>query len=128
MVVDTSALLAIFFAEPHGEWVAARLAEHASELRMSTVNLTETLIRVRDRQPRDFGEIEAQLLGSGIRFIPPDVQQARIAAEARLRYPLNLGDCFAYALASVEDCPILALDGDFRSTDRPVLSPNPSSL
>lgn len=25
MVVDTSALLALFFAEPHGEWVAEQL-------------------------------------------------------------------------------------------------------
>ena len=90
---------------------------------MSTVNLTETLIRVRDRQPESFEQIETELLNSGIRFVPPDVQQARIAAEARLRYPLNLGDCFAYALAVVEDLPILALDRDFRSSDRPVVSP-----
>lgn len=123
MVVDTSVLLAIFFAEPFGEWAAARLAENAGELRMSTVNLTETLIRVRDRQPHLFEKIEEELLNSGIRFIPPDVQQARIAAEARLRYPLNLGDCFAYALATVEDLPILAIDRDFRSVDRPVVSP-----
>ena len=126
MVIDTSALLAIFFAEPYGEWAAARLSERAEELCMSTVNLTETLIRVRDRQPRLFEKIEAELLSSGIRFVPPDVRQARIAAEARLRYPLNLGDCFAYALATVEDLPILALDGDFRSTDRPVVHPEAS--
>jgi ribonuclease VapC len=125
MVVDTSALLAVFFAEPEGEWVTARLAEHAGELRMSTVNLTETLIRVRDRRPQHYESVEAELLGSGIRFMPPDVEQARIAAEARLRYPLNLGDCFAYALATVENCPILALDRDFRSVDRPVLCPKP---
>jgi ribonuclease VapC len=123
MVVDTSALLAIFFAEPFGDWAAARLAEHAGDLCMSTVNLTETLIRVRDRQPQAFEQIEAELLNSGIRFVPPDVQQARIAAEARVQYPLNLGDCFAYALAVVEDLPILALDRDFRSTGRPVVSP-----
>jgi ribonuclease VapC len=123
MVVDTSALLAVFFAEPDGEWVAARLAEHAGELRMSTVNLTETLIRVRDQRPQHYESVEAELLESGIRFVPPDVEQARIAAEARLRYPLNLGDCFAYALATVENCPILALDRDFRSVDRPVLCP-----
>jgi uncharacterized protein with PIN domain len=43
MVVDTSVLLAIFFAEPFGEWAAARLGEHAGHLCMSTVNLTETL-------------------------------------------------------------------------------------
>jgi ribonuclease VapC len=123
VVVDTSALLAIFFAEPFGNWAAARLAECAGELCMSTVNLTETLIRIRDRQPHLFETIEAELLSSGIRFVPPDVRQARIAAEARLRYPLNLGDCFAYALAAVEDLPILALDRDFRSVDRPVVSP-----
>lgn len=123
MVVDTSALLAVFFAEPEGPWIADQLAKHAMELRMSTVNLTETLIRVRDRQPKLYAEVEAELLRSGIRFVPPDVQQARIAAEARLRYPLNLGDCFAYALATVEDCPILAKDSDFKNVDRPVLLP-----
>jgi ribonuclease VapC len=123
MVVDTSVLLAVFFAEPAGDWAAKQLVEHASELRMSTVNLTETLIRVRDRQPQLYETIETELLTSGIRFVPPDVEQAKIAAEARLRYPLNLGDCFAYALAVVEDCPILALDSDFRAVDRPVLRP-----
>lgn len=90
---------------------------------MSTVNLAETLIRLRDRQPNLYEQLEAQLLGSGIRFIAPDEQQARIVAEARFRYPLNLGDCFAYALAAVEDCSILALDRDFRNVDRPVLLP-----
>ena len=68
-------------------------------------------------------KIEAEILESGIRFVPPDVRQARIVAEARLRYPLNLGDCFAYALAVTEDCPLLAIDSDFRNVDRIVLSP-----
>jgi ribonuclease VapC len=123
VVVDTSVLLAIFFAEPNAEWAAARLAENAGALYMSTVNLTETLIRVRDQRPDSFAQIEEELLNSAIRFVPPDVQQARIAAEARLRYPLNLGDCFAYALATVEDLPILAIDRDFRSVDRPIVQP-----
>ncbi len=123
MVVDTSALLAIFFAEPHAEWAVAQMEEHAADLRMSTVNLTEALIRIRDLQPQLYDKMEAELLSSGILFIPPDVRQAQIAAEARLRLPLNLGDCFAYALATVEDCPILAVDSDFRSIDRPVLLP-----
>ena len=123
MVVDTSVLLAVFFAEPDAEWAAARLAEHAANLRMSTVNVAEALIRIRDRQPQLYETLEAKLLSSGIRFVPPDVEQARIAAEARLRYPLNLGDCFAYALATVEGCPILARDRDFRAVDRPVILP-----
>ncbi len=123
MVVDTSVLLAVYFAEAHGEWAASKLEEYGPELRMSTVNLTETLIRIRDRQPQLADEIEVELLQSGIRFVSPDTKQARIAAQARLRYPLNLGDCFAYALAVSEDCAILALDRDFRAVDRPVISP-----
>lgn len=123
MVVDTSVLLAIYFAEADGEWAARKLVEHGPELVMSTVNLTETLIRFRDRQPRLAAEMEEKLLQSGIRFVPPDTEQARTAARARLRYPLNLGDCFAYALAVAEDCAIVTLDPDFRSVDRPIVTP-----
>ena len=123
MVIDTSVLLAIYFAEADGEWAARKLTDHAPELCMSTVNLTETLIRVRDRQPDLADEIEERLVQSGIRFVPPDVEQARLAAGARLKYPLNLGDCFAYALAVAEDCAILALDRDFRAVDRPLVAP-----
>jgi ribonuclease VapC len=123
VVVDTSALLGVLFAEPHGGWVVARLAERAGELRMSTVNLAEALILLQDRQPHLADELEARLLESGIRFVPPDTDQARTAAAARLRYPLNLGDCFAYALAVSERCPILTLDADFRRLDVEVLLP-----
>ena len=123
MVVDTSVLLAVFFAEPLGPRASERLTEHALALRMSTVNLTEALIRLRDRQPQLYSGLEEQLLNSGIRFLPPDIAQARIAAEARLRYPLNLGDCFAYALAVREDCPILTLDRNFANLDCPVILP-----
>ena len=79
---------------------------HAGELRMSTVNLTECLIRLRDRQPQLADALEARVLESGIRFVPPDVAQAQLAADARLRYPLNLGDCFAYALAKAESLAV----------------------
>lgn len=123
MVVDTSVLLAVLFAEQHAEWAVEKLHEHAAELRMSTVNLTEVLIRVKDRQPQMYESIRSELLAGGIRFVGPDVRQAEIAAEARLRYPLNLGDCFAYALAVAEECSILTLDRDFHGIDRPLLFP-----
>jgi len=123
MVVDTSAILAVLFEEPHGEWAAEIMAKHGPELRMSTVNLAETLIILKDRQPQLAAELEAALLTSGIRFVPPDEEQARTAAKGRLRFPLNLGDCFAYALAVAEGCPILAVDRDFRALDVPVELP-----
>lgn len=117
MVVDTSALLAVIFGEEHGLWAAEIMAEHAPALRMSTVNLAETLIILEDRQPQLAAELEEAILMSGIRFVPPDAQQARTAAKGRLRFPLNLGDCFAYALAAAEGCPLLAVDSDFRAVD-----------
>ena len=40
-----------------------------------------------------------------------------LAAESRLRFPLNLGDCFAYAAAIVRGLPLLAVASDFGSTD-----------
>jgi ribonuclease VapC len=123
VVVDTSILLAVIFEEDHAQWAIDQLTLHASALRMSTVNLAETLILVRDRQPQLYEEIEAQLTQLGIRFVAPGVEHARVAADARVRFPLNLGDCFAYALAHVEDCAILTLDEDFRSVDREVILP-----
>lgn len=123
MVIDTSAILAVFFAERHGDWVATQMMTHVRELRMSTVNLTETLIHLQDRQPQLFHELEEKLLYSGIRFVAPDLEQSRIAALARLQFPLNLGDCFAYALAKQENCPILTLDKDFRVLSHTIISP-----
>jgi len=117
MVVDTSALVAVLFKEPHARWVAAKLSEHAGRLKMSTVNLAEALILIRDRQPKLYGELETQILSSGIAFIAPDTQQALIASAARIEYPLNLGDCFAYALAVTENGAILTLDRDFTKTN-----------
>lgn len=124
MVIDTSVLLAIFFKEQYADWAANQLQIHSIELRMSTVNLTETLIHLQDKQPQLFEMVEEKVLAhSGIRFVPPDTNQAQIAAQARLRYPLNLGDCFAYALAKQENCPILTLDTDFRMLDIAVIYP-----
>jgi len=96
---------------------------HRGSLDVSTVNLTETLIRLEDLLASGFDRVRASLYSTGLRFHAPDRRQAELAARARLQYPLNLGDCFCYALAVVLDAPILTLDGDFRKADRPVLMP-----
>jgi ribonuclease VapC len=123
LVVDSSALLAVLFDEPDAGRVVEQMNAYAGALKMSTVNLAEVLIHVRDRRPARYAEIEARIMSGGVVFVPPDAEQARTAAEALLRFPINLGDCFAYALAVAEDCPILSLDPDFKKTDRPVLMP-----
>lgn len=123
MVLDTSIILAVFFKENYYDWAVDQMNSHAKELRMSTVNLTEALIRLQDRQPQLYQSLEEKLIYSGIRFVPPDVEQSKIAAKARIKFPLNLGDCFAYALAIQEDCPILTLDKDFRLLNHIVIHP-----
>jgi len=123
MVVDTSIILAIFFDETQSQWAATQLNQYASELRMSTVNLTEVLIRVEDKQPQLFAQLRERLMTSSIRFVPPDIEQAKLAAKARIQFPINLGDCFSYALAKKEKCSILTLDADFRKVDCPILMP-----
>lgn len=123
MVIDTSALLAIVFNEKTGLWFSEQMECHRGSLTMSTVNLTETLILVRSRQARLYDEIRERISALSIRFVPPTVKQAEAAAEVRLLYPLNLGDCFAYALAKEEACPILTTDPDFRKTDIEVVMP-----
>ena len=123
MVVDTSVLLAVFFNEEFGPWAVDRLQESGARLRMSTVNYAEALILIQDRQPQLFREIRAMIESSSIRLVPPTAEQAEVAATARLAYPLNLGDCFAYALAKTEDTPLLTLDRDFLKTDVPVVFP-----
>ena len=122
MILDTSAVLAIAFREPSATRVLAEVSR-ASRVLMSTVNLTETLIIFRHRKPETFAELFEELLASGVQFIPPDQYQAQLAADARLRYPLNFGDCFAYALAKSTGLPLLTLDADFRKSDIAVLSP-----
>src|SRR3989338_1195877 len=124
MVIDTSVILAILFKEKHSTWAVTQMNTYASELRMSTVNLTEVLIHLQDRQPQLFHKLEEQLLfQSGIRFIPHDIEQSKIAANARIKFPLNLGDCFAYSLAVQEDCPILTLDKDFKTLPHVLIHP-----
>lgn len=123
LVIDTSALLAVFFAESRASWVTQQL-DAAAERYMSTVNLAETLVHLRDRAPARAAEVEVQLITEGgIVFVPPDTSAAGIAAAARLRWPLNFGDCFVYALAKEKQATILTLDKDFRCVDQPTLMP-----
>ena len=124
MVVDTSILIAVFFNEQQGPWASDQLEDHQLLLRMSTVNYAETLILIQDRQPQLFDQLREAIEASSIRLVGPTKEHAETAAAARIRYPLNLGDCFAYALAKHEDCPLVTLDRDFRKTDLRVILPS----
>jgi len=67
-----------------------------------------------------------------VRIHPLTEKQARLGLEARIRFGrgsgsparLNLGDCYAYALAKDLDAPLLFIGDDFTHTDiRSALGP-----
>jgi ribonuclease VapC len=126
MVIDTSALLAIFFKEPEARAYARAIAQ-ARVRRMSAANLLEAGI-VADAQtdPRAARQLDAMVARLGIAIEPVTEAQVRIARQAYLNFGkgnhpagLNFGDCFAYALAKETGEPLLFKGNDFARTDVP---------
>lgn len=124
MIIDTSAIIAILRDEPDASAFAGAIAR-ASKRRVSAMNYVEGAAVIdASRDPiasRRFDDLfrEAELLIEAV-----TEPQARIAREAyrdfgkgRHRAGLNLGDCFAYALAKVTREPLLFKGEDFSRTD-----------
>lgn len=124
MVVDTSVILAVLFGESTADDCVQKLTQCGPDgLCMSTVNLAEILILLKDRLPQGYQAVRTQFMAYAIHFVAPDAAQAELAAAARVQYPINLGDCFAYALAKSLSRPILTLDRAFLKTDVEVILP-----
>jgi ribonuclease VapC len=130
MIVDTSALLAVFFQEPEAEDFARAIAG-AEVSRMSAANLLEAGI-VADSQtdPRTGRQLDALVANFRLRIEPGAEEQVRIARQAyvdfgRGNHPaaLNFGDCFAYALAKATGEPLRFKGDGFGRTD---IRPYPS--
>jgi len=130
IVIDSSAVVAIFFGEPAAAAVRARIAKERPDARvMSAASYLETgavLAGHRKDQPRQaIDDLDGFLMEAGIELVPVDAEQARIALEARIRYgrgfgtsaKLNFGDCFSYALAKTNAAPLLYVGNDFDKTD-----------
>jgi ribonuclease VapC len=124
MVVDTSALVAILFREPDAERLEQSIAEAPIRL-LSAVTRVELSFVIEGRK-REAGRADLdRLLQQGVFEIASVTpQQAQIAIEAfrrfgkgRHRAGLNIGDCFAYALAIATGHPLLFKGNDFTQTD-----------
>lgn len=124
MIVDTSALLAIFLAEPERPQFLHALTQ-AESRRISAVNVLETGTVLEARRGEAAGrEFDLFLLRAQFEVVPADSEQVEIARIARRKYGkgrhapgLNFGDCFAYALAKVTNEPLLFKGDDFKHTD-----------
>jgi ribonuclease VapC len=124
MVIDTSALLAIFLAEPERSSFLNQVMQ-AGTRRISAANFFETGIVLEARRGEAAGrEFDLFVVRVNIEVVPVDAEQIEIARSAWRRYGkgrhpagLNFGDCFAYALAKFSGEPLLAKGGDFARTD-----------
>ncbi|HSI40236.1 MAG TPA: type II toxin-antitoxin system VapC family toxin [Xanthobacteraceae bacterium] len=135
IVVDTSAVVAIFRQEPDAALHAGRIG-HDDDPVMSAATLVEASLVLRGLKKIAAEHAEQWLNrfldAAGIRVEPVTAAQADLAREAHRRFgkgtghaaSLNYGDCFAYALARSMRAPLLFKGEDFARTDiEPALAP-----
>ena len=124
MVIDTSALVAIFFGEPERQTFLDAVTAAGSRL-LSAATILETGIVLESRQGEAAGrEFDLFVVRANLQIVPVDAEQADLARSAWRKYgkgrhpaALNFGDCFSYALAKSTGEPLLAKGTDFALTD-----------
>jgi len=124
IVVDTSALFAFLAAEPEAETIAARMYAEATIINSAT--WTEAGIVLSRKLGMDgMRRLQQLALDLPIEIAPRDRTLADAAVAAYIRFgrgsghaaDLNLGDCFAYALAKSRNLPLLFKGDNFIHTD-----------
>lgn len=124
MVLDTSALLAILQDEPERRRFNEAI-EMADSRRISAATFVEASIVIDSRYGAEgLQALDRFIERAAIEVVPVDVEQARAAREAFMRFGkgryaagLNFGDCFPYALSRVLAEPLLFKGDDFGRTD-----------
>jgi ribonuclease VapC len=124
MVIDASAVIACLLDEP--EQASFVIAIEADPVRLiSVVGFMEaSFVMLSRKRAAGLSDLQAFLEDGEIDRVPVDVRQAEAAVEAFRRFGrghhpagLNIGDCFAYALAKTTGEPLLYKGGDFGWTD-----------
>jgi ribonuclease VapC len=124
IVVDSSAVCAILFAEDDADRLLATLND-AEMAAMSAANYFETAMVVESRLgPAGVVAFEDFFRNAAVDILSVDRDVAELARQAfraygkgRHKAALNFGDCIAYATAKLRDAPLLAKGGDFQHTD-----------
>jgi ribonuclease VapC len=125
IVVDSSALCAVFFNEPEKTAFQAIL-DGDERCILSAVNAHETACVLRGKLGQAaVMEFWQWLADNRIEIVPFDAMQAHEVTAAFDRFGkglhpsarLNLADCAAYALAKTMNAPLLFKGADFAATD-----------
>ncbi len=125
MIIDTSAIVAVLRGE-QGATAYAAMIESAPIARISAATYVELGVVIDGlRDPVMSGSLDPFLVSMVVVVESLTASQARIARAAYQRFGrgsghparLNMGDCFAYALARELDEPLLFKGDDFKLTD-----------
>lgn len=124
MVIDTSALIAIFLGEPEADRFDEAIAKAKTLLLPATCLLEARMVLVARRDERSVNDLDLWLLKAGVDVIPVDSDLVDLATQAWLAYgkgrhpaALNFADCLSYALAKRSGLPLLFKGDDFSRTD-----------
>ena len=126
MIVDASALIALLRAEDDAPRFARALARRGEPKRISAANFLETAIVIdASRDAIASRRLDEVIQKANLAIEPVTAEQAHIARAAYRDFGegsghpagLNLGDCFAYALAKATGEALLFKGRDFGFTD-----------
>ena len=124
IVVDSSIIVAIIREESDAAiWVD--VLDKTPHVFMYVISYVETNMVIAGRwSDARLGRVDATLKALHVRVVPVTLNQGNVALAAFLRFGrgrhsagLNIGDCFAYALAKSRDLPLLFKGDDFAKTD-----------
>jgi ribonuclease VapC len=126
MVIDTSALAAIFFHEPERPTFLEAIVGAENRL-LSAASVLEAGMVLEGRQGEAAGrEFDLFVIRARLQIV---AEQAELARSAWRRYGkgrhaagLNYGDCFSYALAKATGESLLAKGREFSLTDIPLFA------
>lgn len=124
MVIDTSAIAAIFFNESDSPHYRERIADAPVRL-ISAATVVEAAMVIEGRFGDAGGaELDLWLHKAKVEIVAVTAEHADHARRAwrrfgKGRHPagLNFGDCFSYALAALTGEPLLFKGNDFKQTD-----------
>jgi len=124
MIVDTSAIAAIFFKESGYEGLLQKL-DRAHVVGIGAPTLVECGIVLSARLERDARGMLSRFLAENDVFIIPFTDaHYSTAVTAWLKFgkgrhpaALNFGDCLTYAIAKLAGKPLLCVGDDFSQTD-----------
>jgi len=124
MVIDTSAIMAIIYAEPE-ELIFIELINESPDCLLSSPGYVEASIVLGTKHDQQGVEnLNLLIAALSITVVPFTVEQAQLASAAFLKFgkgrhpaKLNMGDCFSYALTKSTNQPLLFKGNDFIYTD-----------